>query len=92
MSVIRDLEAKSTGPRRQKGLHIASPGSDPFRLHWTDDEWRTVKDTPSSATAFGIEFVDIPITAAQHAPIRFTFFWPKSNSWEGRDYMVAVKK
>ena len=57
-----------------------------FRLHWSDDEWRTVKDTPSSTTTLGVEFVDIPILAAQQAPIRFTFFWTASNHWEGRDY------
>jgi glucoamylase len=61
-----------------------------FRLHWSDDEWQTVKDTPSSATGLGVEFVDIPILAAQRAPIRFTFFWTASDSWEGRDYMVSV--
>jgi glucoamylase len=64
----------------------------PFRLHWTGDEWGTVKDTPSATTAFGIEFVDIPIPATQRTPIRFTFFWPKRNSWEGRDYVVEVEQ
>ena len=63
----------------------------PFRLHWTSDEWHTVNDTPSVATAFGIEFTDILISATQQAPIRFTFFWPESNSWEGSDYTVEVK-
>jgi len=61
-----------------------------FRLHWSDDEWQTVKDTPSSATTLGVEFVDIPILAAQQAPIRFTFFWTLSEAWEGRDYLVSV--
>jgi glucoamylase len=61
-----------------------------FRLHWSADEWRTVKDTPSSSTKLGVEFVDIPIPAAQRAPIRFTFFWTASNSWEGRDFLVSV--
>jgi glucoamylase len=51
-----------------------------FRLHWSDDEWQTVKDTPSSTTTLGVEFVDIPILAAQQAPIRFTFFWTASKS------------
>jgi glucoamylase len=69
-------------------LRIQAPAS--FRLHWSDDEWQTVTDTPSSTTTLGVEFVDIPIAAAQHAPIRFTFFWTASNSWEGRDYMVSV--
>src|SRR6202050_5079200 len=46
----------------------------PFRLRWSGDDWQTVTDTPSSTTALGVEFVDIPIRAAQRAPIRFTFF------------------
>ena len=74
--------------KRAHRLRVQVPA--PFHLHWTDNEWRTVNDTPSGATAFGIEFVDISITAAQQAPIRFTFFWPGTNSWEGRDYMVGV--
>ena len=64
----------------------------PFRLHWTGDEWHTANDTSSAATTFGIEFADIPITAAQEAPIRFTFFWPDSNSWEGSDYTVEIER
>ena len=62
-----------------------------FRLHWSDDEWRTVKDTPSSSTTLGVEFVDIPIPAAQQAPIRFTFFWTASNSiGKGATFTVSV--
>jgi glucoamylase len=71
-------------------LRVQAPVS--FHLHWTGDDWGTVKDTPSSATTLGIDFVDILITAKQHAPIRFTFFWPERNSWEGRDYMVEIKE
>jgi glucoamylase len=74
----------------KKGYTLRIQVAAPFRLHWTGDEWRTVNDTASAPTAFGIEFVDIPITTSQHAPLRFTFFWPQSNSWEGRDYMVEV--
>ena len=76
----------------KKGYTLRVQASDSFRLHWTGDEWNTVKDIPSSATALGIEFIDIPIPAAQRAPIRFTFFWTKSNSWEGRDYTVEIKQ
>jgi glucoamylase len=69
-------------------LRIQAPAS--FRLHWSDDEWKTVKDTRSSTTMLGVEFVDVPIAAAQRAPIRFTFFWTASDHWEGRDYIVSV--
>ena len=62
-----------------------------FRLHWTNDEWKTVNDTASTHTPFRVGFVDIPIGAEQKAPIRFTFFWPERNEWEGRDYAVEVE-
>jgi glucoamylase len=61
-----------------------------FRLHWSNDEWRTAKDTSSSSTTLGVAFVDIPIVEAQQAPIRFTFFWTAGNHWEGRDFMVSI--
>jgi len=61
-----------------------------FRLHWSNDEWRTATDTSSSSTTLGVEFVDILIVEAQQAPIRFTFFWTAGNHWEGRDFMVSV--
>ena len=70
-------------------LRIQVPA--PFRLHWSGDEWHNVKDTPSSPTTLGIEFVDIPILPTQTSPVRFTFFWTASNQWEGRDYAVTVE-
>ncbi|MEO8098534.1 MAG: glycoside hydrolase family 15 protein [Acidobacteriota bacterium] len=82
-------------PNRQ--VRIVKPGHllriqmhDVFRLRWSADEWKTVKDTSSSATTLGVHFVDVPIPAAQQAPIRFTFFWTANNRWEGSDYMVSV--
>jgi len=74
--------------KRGHVLRIQAPAS--FRLHWSGDEWKTVRDTPSSTTELGVEFADIPIPAAQQAPVRFTFFWMGSGSWEGRDYMVSA--
>jgi glucoamylase len=67
-------------------LRIQSPES--FRLRWSEDEWKTVKDTDSCMTTLGVEFVDIAIST-EHG-IRFTFFRPATNSWEGRDYLVSV--
>ena len=70
-------------------LRIQLPAA--FRLHWSDDEWKTVNDTSSAAPTLGFHFVDIPVSDAQCAPIRFTFFWMVANHWEGRDYEVAVE-
>jgi glucoamylase len=63
----------------------------PFRLRWTTDEWSVVRDTTSTPTALGIDFVDLPLPRLQAAPIRFTFFWLGVGRWEGRDFAVDVK-
>ncbi len=75
--------------RRGGTLRIQAPA--PFQLHWSRDNWHTVEDTPSSATALGIDFVDIAIAHTQRAPIRFTFLWTTDTRWEGRDYLVAIE-
>jgi glucoamylase len=61
-----------------------------FRLHWTDDEWGATRDTTSTPTVIGVDFVDIPVAAGQVAPIRFTFYWTAAGRWEGRDFRVDV--
>ncbi len=70
-------------------LRVQAP--EPFRLHGSRDEWQTIDDTSSNPTRLGIEFVDIPVEPDQRAPIRFTFFWPAGDRWEGRDYEVAIE-
>jgi len=71
-------------------LRVQNPR--PFRMLWTDDEWRTVKDSNSSPSGIGIGYVDIPVKKGQKAPIRFTFFWPETDEWEGRDYKVEIQE
>jgi glucoamylase len=63
----------------------------PFMLHWTNDEWLHSYDTRSNPTAVGLEYVDIDVAVSAHMPIRFTFFWPEQDHWEGRDYMVDIR-
>ncbi len=70
-------------------LRVQAPA--PFLLHWTADEWQTVKDTTTNSSNLGICFVDIPVPTRQKAPVRFTFFWTQSERWEGRDYEVKVR-
>jgi glucoamylase len=78
-------------PTVQRGYTLRIQCRAAFRLHWSADEWQTINDTPSTATALGIEFTDIAIASEQRAPVRFTFFWNESEQWEGKDYVVAVK-
>ncbi len=60
-----------------------------FRLRWSVDEWKTVNDTDSTSTRLGVEFVDIAVPFSLAGPIRFTFFYPATSNWEGRDYAVS---
>jgi glucoamylase len=62
----------------------------PFRLRWTNNEWQTTKDTPSTPTSLGIEYMDIEIPLGQKSPLKFTFFWTQDHRWEGSDYQVAI--
>ncbi len=71
-------------------LRVQAPA--PFALQWTRDEWRQAEDTRSTATALGIEYVDIPVPPGQRAPIRFTFLWTHGQRWEGHDYVVDVEE
>ncbi len=90
-SKLLEIWKPSRQPRTVKrGFILRVQAPPPFRLHWSGDEWRTTKDTPSLQTGLGIEFVDIPISTNQQGPIRFTFYWTSSDRWEGRDYLVEV--
>jgi glucoamylase len=69
-------------------LRIQMPAA--FRLRWTIDEWQTFEDSPSISVGLGAHFTDIHVPGQQRAPVRFTFFWPEPQRWEGRNYEVEV--
>jgi glucoamylase len=63
-----------------------------FILHWSNDNWKTVRDTQSSQNSLQIDYGDLPAVAPSSGTcIRFTFYWTEGNSWEGRDYSVTVR-
>jgi glucoamylase len=74
----------------ERGWTLRIQTRQPFRLHWTRDEWKSSNDTDSTPTRLGIHFVDVSVPADQQAPIRFTFYWKGSEEWEGHDHEVAV--
>lgn len=77
-------------PRVPAGAKLSIQAAAPFVLHWTADEWQTAADTPAQPTATGIYFVRLPTARGQRAPLRFTFYWPRTENWEGKDYVVAM--
>ena len=75
----------------ETGARLRILATTPFRLRATTDEWRTNNDIDSIATRLGQHYVDLHVADDQRAPIRFTFFWPATDNWEGRDYQVAIE-
>jgi len=86
---VWSFERRVRAVRRDAILRVEARA--PFRLHWTKGEWPVAEDTASTPTVIGIHFVDIPISRGQTAPIRFTFFWPEAERWEGQDFEVDVE-
>lgn len=74
----------------KKGYTLRIHAFSSFQLHWSDDSWQTIKDTPSISTKLGVHFVDISVSDQQEDPINFTFFWIESSNWEQRNYRVVV--
>lgn len=70
-------------------LRIQTP--EPFRLHWSQDDWQTVQDTESSSTVLNIYYVDIPISENQRVPIRFTLYWRDREQWAEQDHVVQIR-
>ncbi len=61
-----------------------------FQLHWSQDNWQTTHDTPSTSTKLGADYVDIPVSDHPQQ-INFTFFWIESSQWEQCNYTVLVE-
>ena len=102
------VEERYLGPRRPRpplevwkfnrqiaeipyGSTLRVQASAPFRLHWSDDGWRTTNDTIATPTPIGVHFVDLsPMDPGQS--YEFTFYWPESERWEGRDFSVRAHR
>ena len=74
----------------EAGTLLRVQASSPFLLHWSDDEWKTVHDTNSTPTSLDIQYADIQVALTQNSPLRFTFFWPQDNQWQGTCFEVQV--
>ncbi|HKB53392.1 MAG TPA: glycoside hydrolase family 15 protein, partial [Ramlibacter sp.] len=63
----------------------------PATVHWSADDWRTVRDTDTRASGLCVHYADLA-TADLHAgaSVKFTFYWRETRSWEGADFVVDV--
>ena len=64
----------------------------PSRVRWSADSWATAADMDSRSTSFDIHVTDLPTgDLPAGGAIVFTFFWPESGHWEGRDFAVRLR-
>jgi len=72
-----------------KKLRILLP--EPAMVHWSFDNWQTVRDSDSKDSGWNLQYVNLPTeTLATGRQIIFTFFWYNGARWEGRDYAVTI--
>jgi glucoamylase len=58
-------------------------------VHWTDDGWTTIRETPTEQKSPGLFVADIPADDDNHETLIFTFFWKEARHWENRNYSVT---
>ncbi len=81
---VRQIRSMRAG----KVLRVQMP--EPFMLHASSNDWKDSQDVEAQSSGLGVYFMDLPVAKSQRAPVRFTFYWTKRQSWEGRDYSVEV--
>jgi glucoamylase len=63
----------------------------PAIIHWTGDDWTTVRDTSTRDIGLGIHVTDLATDGLPTGGrVRFTFYWPHVDRWEGTDFVVRV--
>lgn len=75
--------------KMKKGIFLRIESANPFRLHWSSDNWTTTKDTKATPSVFGTYFVDIE-TGNENSNIIFTFLWTEDNHWENENFEVVL--
>jgi glucoamylase len=63
----------------------------PAVIHWSADDWSTIQDITSHDVGLGIHVADLAINALPDGRlVKFTFYWPDADHWEGTDFAVRV--
>ncbi len=74
----------------ESGARLRVIAAAPFRLHVSEDDWRTLRDVDSSDGGIGLHYVDLDPLGQAGRRWTFTFYWPDVDRWEGRDFTVEA--
>ncbi len=102
-TVRRYLTGKTTSPRivwrfnhkirsMPAGKILRVETIAPAVIHWSADDWKTVHDVPSHDVGLGIHIADLSTKSlTEGIQIKFTFYWPEADRWEGADFIIGVE-
>ncbi|MQA92316.1 MAG: hypothetical protein GEU90_19160 [Gemmatimonas sp.] len=63
----------------------------PVSVHWSADDWRTVRDDQATEVDLGVWHADLATDALPPTDvIRFTLFWREEQRWQEEDYAITV--
>ena len=63
----------------------------PATIHWTADDWNTVRDITTHDTGLGMHLADLATEGLSCGEqVKFTFYWPEAAHWEETDFMVHI--
>lgn len=81
-------KARSMPQGKQLRLALMSPA----RIHWSFDNWQTVRDTDTRNSGLDMHYADLPSDVlAGGTEVVFTFFWVEVQRWEGANFSVLVE-
>jgi glucoamylase len=101
-TVQRYLKDKTVSPRLtwrfNHKLRSLPPGKilrielmAPAVIRWTADDWQTCQEIKTLDDGLGIHLADLQTKALpEGTQIKFTFYWPNADRWEGKDFMVRI--
>ncbi len=79
---------RTISPHLQLRIEALAPAT----VHWTKDNWKTVRDDPTRDTNLGVHFADLDTRGcASGTKIEFTFYWHHTDTWEGQNFSVEVQ-
>lgn len=63
----------------------------PALVRWSGDGWRTTRESSTIDSGLGLHYVDLPTdNLPPGGVLRFTFYWPQSERWEGANFEVKL--
>ncbi len=77
--------------RLMQGKRLRIEVNAPTTIHWTTDNWQTIRDTPADPTGLGNYSADLPTDQVPvGAQVEFTFYWSQSDQWEHQNFALTV--